>query len=452
MAAAITPSTKSTVALNDRVDTVNGATKGTAYTLRVWVRTSAPGNVVMIKAREVGGGAHFTHSTKVRLSNSAWHQVVLAFKTRLAKSNLDINALFWSNKVGRKIYVDSVSLVGPPPVKSPVAPPPVAPTPSPSPTTTPSPSPTTSPTPSVPPKPTQPVTPAPSPSSPPTVPVPSPGACTRTVPKGTVFGTSISTSGVSAADALTATDAIVGKIPVVRVFDPNTPMAWDKPRTKAFAGRDLVMSFRPMPQDVLSGKYDAMLREWFQEAPTGVDIFWSYIHEPEPLIDQGRFTADQYRRAWKRIDAIADSVCRSNTYATLILTGWTTLSSSKRDWRAYYAGDDVIDVMAFDPYNGASNPEAVTGYPSAASIFDAVVQVAKEAGKPYAIAETGSPKVPSDATGAKRAAWLTEVADYHRKHGAVFVTYFNSSNDGEWRLLDKPSQTAWRAAVASSVK
>lgn len=245
-------------------------------------------------------------------------------------------------------------------------------------------------------------------------------------------------------------DAIFGTIPIVRVFDPGMVMSWDKPRTQMLAGRDLVISFRPSPQDVLSGKYDAEFAEWFAKAPSDVTIYWSYIHEPEPLIDQGSFTADQYRRAWQRIDSIADAACRPNMYATLTLTGWTTTDASKRDWRDYYAGGDVIDVMAFDPYNGASNPTAVTGYPSAASMYDSVVRVAREAGKPYGLAETGSPKVPADATGSQRAAWLKDVAAYNRANGALFVTYFHSSRDGEWRLLDGPSQSAWRTAVASS--
>lgn len=138
-------------------------------------------------------------------------------------------------------------------------------------------------------------------------------------------------------------------------------------------------------------------------------------------------------------------------YATLILMGWTTSPASNKNWRDYYAGADVIDVLAFDPYNGAANPGREGIYASPASIFDSVRAVAAEAGKPYGIAETGSLLTPKD-TGSGRAKWLRDVAAYHRQHGALFVTYFQSTNGGEYRLLDSPSRQAWRDAVASSVR
>jgi len=272
----------------------------------------------------------------------------------------------------------------------------------------------------------------------------------RKVPKGTAFGTSISTSSQSTEEAVKGIDKLFGRVPTIRVFDGGMVNPWSHNRTKSIAGRDLVISFRPMPDVVLSGKHDKEFREWFKQAPSNVTIYWSYIHEPEPLIDQGKFTAAEYRRAWQHIDAIADEVCRSNMYPTLTLTGWTA-SAPDRDWRDYYPGSKVIEVMAFDPYNGVHDPERDEYY-SPARLYDSVRKVAKEAGKPWAIAETGSRVIPSDQNpkGAKRAKWLADVAKYSRDNGAVFVTYFHSSRDGEWRLLDTPSANAWAAAIKSS--
>jgi len=420
-AARIHVNTDRAVVLNDEQDTVSSTTQGETFTMTAWVRSSRAGTVAQVKARELGPQDHYSHEARYRLPDTAWHQVKMDFAARWSGSVLDLNVQFWNNVVGQDLYIDSVSLIAAGDHSS-------------------------------------------TGGAIPTTP-PSDGTggdstgdagaqqCTRPAPTGTEFGTSLSTSGgQTAAQSLAGVDALFGKLPIARVFDPGMVMPWSKPRTEMLAGRDLVISFRPLPQDVLSGKYDAELRAWFQQAPSNVKIYWSYIHEPEPMINQGQFTADQYRRAWQRIDSIADQSCRSNMYATLILTGWTTQPAAKRDWRDYYAGDDVIDVMAFDPYNGASNPTAVRSYPTAASMYDSVRRVAAEAGKPYGIAETGSPKIPSDVTGSGRAAWLNDVAAYNRMHGALFVTYFHSSRDGEWRLLDVPSQTAWRAAVASSTR
>lgn len=408
-AAVITPADRRTVVLNDVVNTVKGAVKGTTYTMTAWVRAEQGGATAAIKAGESGAGGRFSHEARVKLEPRKWTKVTLTFATRFEKSTLDLNVLFWGHKVKSELLVDTVSLVTSGAVDaSPAA---VA------------------------------VTPVDS--------VASAKKCTRTVPTGTKFGSSISTSGQSHAQALAGVDAIFGRIPIVRVFDPGMPFSWSHSRVPMIAGRDLVMSFRPMPKDVLSGKHDAELKAWFAQAPSNVNIFWSYIHEPEPLIDKGVFTADQYRRAWQRIDSIADSVCRQNMYSTLILTGWTASPGSKRDWRTYYAGGDVIDVMAFDPYNGARDPQR-DYYATPASLYDPVVSVARAAGKPWAIAETGSRRIPSDPTGKQRAAWLSAIGDYARSKGAVFVTYFNSTNGGEYRLLDGPSQSAWKRVVGSS--
>lgn len=240
-------------------------------------------------------------------------------------------------------------------------------------------------------------------------------------------------------------DKEFGTLNAVRVWDNEVPEAWSGARSQALAGRTTIISFRPMPQDVLAGKYDDVLRTWFAQAPTNQVIYWSYIHEPEDLIAQGKFTADQYRRAWQRIAGFADQACKPNMHATLILMGWTASPASKLDWRTFYPGGDIIDVMAWDPYNGVHDPGR-TYYASASSMFDAVVARSKEAGKPWAIAETGSRLIPGD-TGAGRAAWLTEIGTYLRKNGAVFATYFQSTRDADWELRDAPSQKAWATQI-----
>ncbi len=405
--------------LNDEVDSLRGAPKGATYTLTAWVRASSAGTQSIIKAREVGSGQNYTHSAQLRLTSTDWQQVSLTFVTQYADSTLDVNVLFTGFEVGKAVYVDSVSLVGA--SEQPVTQPPV----------------------------TQPPVTQPPAAEAPSVEQPAnPGVCTRPAPKGTKFGVSATTGDQSMAQSLSSLDKLFGRVPIVRIFDPGMVMAWDKPRTQMVAGRDLVISFRPSPQEVLTGKYDAEFSRWFKQAPSNVNIFWSYIHEPEPMIDQGKFTAEQYRRAWQRIEGIADSVCRSNMYPTLILTGWTTTPASKRDWRTYYPGASVIDVMAFDPYNGVHDPGR-DYYASVPSMFDSAVRVAREAGKPWAIAETGSRKIKSDPSGSQRAAWLNEMASYSRQNGATFVTYFQSTRDGDWRLLDGPSTKAWGTAMGN---
>lgn len=264
----------------------------------------------------------------------------------------------------------------------------------------------------------------------------------------TLFGTSLSSSDGSLDEALALNDARFGRLPVVRQFDPSVPPenAWDR-RTPLFSDRAVVASFREPPAQILSGKYDDLLLAWFRGAPEGAPIFWSYFHEPEKHIEQGRFTADEYVEAWRHLVDLAGSLCRPNLYPTLILTGWTTEQESGRDWRDYYPGDDYISVVAWDPYNSATS--VPTSYVDPATLFAPMVTASEETGKPWGIAETGTQLVPGD-DGHRRAAWLAATAEFFDDQGAAFVTYFQSTRDGDFKLTDPPSIAAWRAWVSES--
>ena len=278
-----------------------------------------------------------------------------------------------------------------------------------------------------------------------TAPAPGGSRCAAPLPSGTALGTSMSWDGRTPSATLAELDREFGTLEAVRLFDPGLPASWSSARAKATAGRTVIISFRPMPKDVLSGKYDKELKAFFADAPTNQTIYWSYIHEPEPLIDNGTFTAAQYRAAWQRIAGFAAQECKSNMYATLILTGWTADPGSKRSVSTYYAGDDVIDVIGWDPYNGVHDPGR-DYYISAEALLGNSMRASQAMGKPWAMAETGSRLIPGD-SGSKRAAWLTSVGTYLRQNGAVYGTYFNSTRDANWMLDDAASQQAWAKQI-----
>lgn len=266
--------------------------------------------------------------------------------------------------------------------------------------------------------------------------------------EGTVFGTSLSSSDGSLSDALATNESLFGHLPIIRQFDPEIPTedAWTR-RLPALGGRSLVTSFRSTPREVLSGVHDDALLEYFRSAPRDFPIFWSYYHEPEPAIDDGLFTADEYRDAWKHLANLVAQLCRNDLYPTLILTGWTADERSERNWRDYYPGDDYISVLAWDPYNSAT--EVPSSYAPPAEIFAPVIRISEEAQKPWGIAETGSALVPGD-NGAGRAEWLHDSAAYLKSAGASFVIYFQSTRDGYFKLEDVPSLQAWRHWVRQS--
>lgn len=226
---------------------------------------------------------------------------------------------------------------------------------------------------------------------------------------------------------------------LVRVFYGESPEPWPG---KAL-GRDVVVSFKLDPAEVLAGEHDAQMRRWFATAPRNIDVNWVYWHEPEDDIESSAFTAEEFTGAFARLDAIADEASNPRLVSTLVLMSWTTNPASGRDWRDYFPPDEAVDVFAWDVYNRSAD-EGV--YSDPADLLDAPRLAAASVGKPFAVAELGSTLVDGD-DGTGRAAWLLDMGEYLLEHDTVFVSYFDFSwNSGadDYRLRDAPSVQAWR--------
>ncbi|HEX6447002.1 MAG TPA: hypothetical protein VF053_18045 [Streptosporangiales bacterium] len=260
----------------------------------------------------------------------------------------------------------------------------------------------------------------------------------------TRFGVAVHTvRGQSYRQALDQTLNRYGRIGVVRKYYTGLPASWSR-ITRDIGSLTPVVSFKAGPSAVLSGRYDAYLRKWFASAPTDRTVYWVYFHEPENDVAAHAFSAAQYRAAWAHVAELAAAAHRSNLRATLTLMCWTLAPGSHRDWHDYYAGRRYVDVLAWDCYNKAIQR---AGYASPPSMFGQAVATSRAAGLPVAFAEMGS-KLASGDSGVRRAAWLTEVAQYLSAKDAVFVCYFDSTVGGEFRLLDRASILAWRAVVS----
>lgn len=442
-----------TMTLNDRVNTVAQTVPGEVYQVSALVRAPKPVVNGSLRVRNVGTTV-VTTQRSFSLRNTKWLKVT--FNVTITKPGaLDVNVLAWSVPASRSLMVDNVSVtrivsVGgtqsssatAPGVSSaptqditlPVQSPSTTPTTTAPPTVRPTVAPTTTPTPTQP-EPT--VSPTVQPTTPPS---PAPGGCESQLPEGgTTFGSSLGTAdGSSIAQAITREEQRFGTLDVVRVFEGGMPSGWS--RYSSLNGRDLVASFKAAPAAIIAGTYDKSLRDWFNSAPTDVQVYWSYYHEPEDNIEDGEFTAAQYRTAWKHIAALADETCRTNLHATLTLMGWSTNPSSGRNWHDYYPGSDVVDVMAWDVYSPAGK------YSEPSTMFDLVIAASREVNEPFAVAEVGSRLVSGD-SGTRRADWLEKVGEELAASDAVFVTYFDSTVGGDFRLLDSPSYSSWREVV-----
>lgn len=276
-------------------------------------------------------------------------------------------------------------------------------------------------------------------------PVPTPPAPT------TLFGTSLYTGdGSTFAQALARQNAKYGKLEVVRVFYTGLPAAW--PGNAGLSGGPVVVSFKANPADVLAGKHDAFFSNWFATAPRDREIFWTFFHEPEDDIQAGRFTAAQYRDAYRRLDTLADKVGNPRLKTTTVWMCHSLRPGSGRDWHDYYPGGDVVDVLGWDCYNNRWAQQGT--YPSPETMLGDLVAVSKSVGKPWGMGEIGSLVAVGD-DGTRRDPFLRSTVQYLRQNGAVFANYFDAYRgqavaDPEYRLLDAPSAAAWRWAVSGS--
>jgi hypothetical protein len=230
-----------------------------------------------------------------------------------------------------------------------------------------------------------------------------------------------------------------GSIDVVRMFFRRLPQPWSK-ITANIGTTPVVVSFKADPAAVVAGQYDAELSRWFADAPTDRRTFWSYWHEPE----NNAISPALYRRAWQHLADLAAQADNPKLRATMILMCWSLDRKSGRDWHDYYAGDNVIDVMAFDCYN-VGRKKGVYRDPD--KILEPVVAAAGSVGKPWGIAEFGSTVVNTDGGEQGRADWLRAFARYVRANGGTFATYFDSFVGFDYRLHDAISRNAWRDIV-----
>lgn len=264
-------------------------------------------------------------------------------------------------------------------------------------------------------------------------------------PTATAYGAAIKAAGKESYQTARArSESRYGRLAVIRYFDGNAPDDWGS-YTSKLTDHTAIISFRIPPATVLSGSADAMLLAWFRNAPTDRITYWSYMHEPEDDVQRGEFTFVPYRAAWAHVADIARSVNNPQLRATLILMCYTVNPASGRDWTNYYSAGN-IDVLGWDCYNHGEQ-SGIYGDP--ATLYSRAVEISRGAGLPWGMAEIGSKLARGDTAGSRRAAWLTDVAQYLGGQGAQFVSYFDTNGAGtDYRLLDEPSRQAWFNVVS----
>ncbi len=266
-------------------------------------------------------------------------------------------------------------------------------------------------------------------------------ADTSVVP-GTTTPLGVNASGPS---QLAAATSEFGHLPVIRVYYAAvpSPQEWST-GVLAISHSSVVLSFNPAPATILSGADDGALRRFFDAAPTGHAIYYSYYAEPESFIRKGQFTLAQFKAAFTHIVAIADGAHNPYLHSTLILQGQDGRPHDEYNFRDYLPAGGVISTLGWDAYpNGTV--EHQTPYQTAPDQFMGPdIAASRSVGLPFGFAEFAL------GTSAGQPQWLTEVANYLQSNGALFGTLFNASGFPWMVLHDSASIQAWRKAVARS--
>ncbi len=261
----------------------------------------------------------------------------------------------------------------------------------------------------------------------------------------TLFGATVSSS----ADlALKTTE--FGHMPIVRVYYPGLPNsnAWSSGLAAA-NNSDVIVSFKALPTDILSGADDAALEQFFDTAPTGHTIYYAYYHEPEDNITAGDFTLSDYLAAWAHVVNLADAAHNPSLHSALILMAYDFDPHSGRTWTNYLPPGHIISTIVWDAYpnnTGLGTPDPATS----PSFMGSAVAASKAAGLPFGFAEFNTTTIPG------RPAWYTAVGAYCSSSGALFCTLYDDSyngglgGSGTFYVSDTASENAWKAVVSGS--
>jgi hypothetical protein len=254
-------------------------------------------------------------------------------------------------------------------------------------------------------------------------------------------------SSVLSAANLAQDTAQFGHMPIVRVYYPGLPpaTAW----TSGLAGANssaVIVSFKALPSAILSGADDAALKQFFDSAPAGHPIYYSYFHEPEDNIAAGQFTLAGYKAAWAHVVALADAAHNPYLHSTLILMEWDLTKASGRNWKNYLPGGGIISVLGWDAYPVGSATNVHPQLTAAADFMGPAIAASKSVGLPYGFAEFGL------STPQGRPAWLASVGSYLMSSGALFGSLFNGNTQyPTLQLTDAASVAVWRGYVRDSL-
>lgn len=202
-----------------------------------------------------------------------------------------------------------------------------------------------------------------------------------------------------------------GQAQVARVFEPDRLQLWDDYPELNRAYDQGVRRFWISWKGTLGDD----VRAFGATIPDDVQVWGTWLHEPENDIEAGQLTIAEWKSNTRRLAKVQRSV---GMKPASILMFWTLLPESGRNIEDYRLGRKVVDVWAFD-----AHMKAVPRTPK--QVATKLLAEKKRMGLPMGLAETSAPNNP------QRLYWLHKRLDKKIWWAVMFARRNDSVNRAE---------------------
>jgi beta-mannanase len=205
----------------------------------------------------------------------------------------------------------------------------------------------------------------------------------------------------------------------------------------------------PAVAGIASGAHDDHLHAWAEGlAASGMPVYLRFAHEFNgdwyPWCPARGTAPEQYVAAWRHLHDVFGRAGAAN-----VRWIWSPDAAAQTDvpLRAWYPGDDYVDVVGIDGYNwGTTRPWSV--WTSAVDIFEpAVAEIRGVTDRPMMVAEVGCAEVGGD-----KADWITAFVEWVAAQRDIdAVIWFEHDKETDWRITSSPAATAAMASALQEV-
>jgi mannan endo-1,4-beta-mannosidase len=201
--------------------------------------------------------------------------------------------------------------------------------------------------------------------------------------------------------------------------------------------------------EIAAGRHDDHLFAWAAALATiGTPVYLRFAHEFNgdwyPWTPAHGTTPDTYVAAWRHTH---DLFRRAGAINVRWIWSPDATSRGEQPLRAWFPGDDYVDVVGIDGYNwGTIRPWS--RWTPAAELFEPVVtEVRALTDRPMMIAEVGCAE-----DGGDKAAWVSAFVEWAAAQPDIdAVIWFHHDKETDWRITSSPAATAAMADALRAV-